>query len=296
MMEKRTLISAAVLITVTSLNSHATPIALWEVSAATRFDTSSIVDSNGNTPGGVTAVTNQSLRWGNNAQSGIDINDGTGLVVPTPEPTTPVAGSRTATIATNDVLIDPTHRTATVTHLNNPITGATLSNVDILSTLWLTPVVPPSPGLPPATATFEISFAETPNGANPCADGDGAPFDPVNQNGCSDIFVVSSDALNFSFFYPDPDDPLVNRQYFFSLVEETNGFNPLSDQACSAVGASTGCLGFQTPEEATTPFHFAALITTQRVPFIPEPGTAALVGLALVGLGASRYRKKHLPH
>ena len=49
---------------------------VWNVNVDTIFDTTSIVDSNGNSPGGVTIVNDQSLRWGTSTgsgQSGLDI-------------------------------------------------------------------------------------------------------------------------------------------------------------------------------------------------------------------------------
>jgi hypothetical protein len=178
-----------------------------------------------------------------------------------------------------------------ITHNNNPITGNSLDSVTIDSTLTLTPFVPPALGLPPATISFLIDFQETPNGANPCADG-GTNGVGVNVNGCADIFVIDQAALNFPFQYPDPTGPDAGtlRTYFISFFESTGGLNPLSDAACSAAGVASGCLGFTTAEQQSTPAQFAALITTQPVG-VPEPTALLLMGLGLAGLGFAKRRR-----
>lgn len=178
-----------------------------------------------------------------------------------------------------------------VTHINQPITGNSLDQVTLRSTLTLTPFAPPSAGLAPVSLDFLINFQETPNGANPCADG-GANGAGVNVNGCADIFVIDQAALNFPFFYDlDNGGPLQNQQYFISFFEATSGLNPLPAAACAAAGVAAPCLGFRTPEGQNTTFQFAALITTERVQIVSEPGTLATVAAALLALGALRRRR-----
>ena len=257
----------AILATATSLapQAYAVPITTWQVDVFTRFDTTTIQPTSG-----ITVLNDQSLRWGSSTgsgQSGLDITD---------SPSTQNVNTDGAP-APN----------VSVTHLNRPITGTTLQSVDILSTLTITPIAPPGTGLPPATITFNVLFEETPNGANPCADG-GANGVGVNVNGCADIFVVGGGALNFAFSYDDPDGAVLGRQYFASFFELTSGLNPLPADACIAAGATPPCLGFRTPESVDTTVQFATLITTERVR-IPEPTTLALMGLGLAGLG---YRRK----
>jgi hypothetical protein len=263
---------AGALALVFSASAHATLVDgivdTWTVDVSTTFDTATV------DPSGVTIVDSQGLRWGDSTgsgQSGLDIT----------------GSPSSETVDTNG----PAVGNVSVTHLNRPITGTSLSSVDILSTLILTPFDPSASALPAATITFKINFEETPNGADPCADG-GTSGLGVNINECADIFVIDQNALNFPFFY-DLDGaggPLQNQQYYISFFELTSGLNPLPSAACTAAGVTSPCIGFRTPEGADTTFQFAALITTRPVS-VPEPGALAMMGLGLGLMGLMLRRR-----
>lgn len=264
-------------------SANAGIITEWTVDVDAVFLPGSIVSTNGDASGITVSNGDQTLRWGNSGQSGLDINDspsstqvdtGVGVTLP------PVAN-------------------VSLTHTNNPIKGATLDTVTLSVSLTLTPFSPALPSMPPETINFAIEFLETNNGADPCADG-GAHGAGVNSKGCGDIFVIGNDALNYSFFADSDgaggDDP---QEYFISFIELTSGLTSLPAEAClSATGSTAPCLGFVTPEKATTTFQFGAIITTEEVVIDPDPnpmpvpGILTLMGLALVAMGGARRRRR----
>jgi len=266
-------------------SANAATITQWSVNVVSQFLPGTIVDSNGNTPGGVTiSNTNKTLRWGQDGSSGLDINNSpsntmvtTGILPASPAPVPNVG----------------------ITHVNNPIQPPTLDKVTLSNSVTLTPIAPPGMGLAPTALNFLIDFQETTNNLDPCPNGV-ANGSGVNSNGCGDIFVLGANSLNYSFFYDTDgvggDDP---QEYFLSFVEASSGLQSLPTAACfAATGSNAPCLGFVTPESASTTFQFGALITTERVVIVPpvnevpEPGVLGLVGLGLAAMATVRRRRR----
>ena len=189
--------------------------------------------------------------------------------------------ARSALVITNDPAsgtvitnggIAPTN---TVTHFNNAISASfdTLNTATAVSTLALTPLVPPGPAQPVVAREFTVQFAETFN-QSPCG------FDSASV--CDDIFTIVLGDLDFSFVYD-------NVLYTLSIVELSGNLGPLSDAQCAAAGAAAGCVGIVTQENAADNVNFGIVIVAQ---LLPEPGVLALLGIGLLGLGAMRRRQQ----
>ena len=171
-----------------------------------------------------------------------------------------------------------------ITHNNQAINVGTptLNLATLQATLTVDSSVPAGGGpltLPPLS--FNISFSETPNLA-PCAV-------TTSPTPCNDIFVLAGGLLNQSFMYNTGDGPV---QYFVNIFPTTGGvLGMLPNDVCAAASAPNGCLGFTTPENQATTIAFGFTISTQPLQ-VPEPGTLALLGAALLGGGFWRTRRK----
>lgn len=260
----KTLLAAGAL--AISALSHAAPVIDWDVTASgtwTAFTSSAGPGAPVSNPNPLTLI------WGTSTGSGQS-----SLVINNPVPATtniptwygggtPPAGYIAPSIA--------------LTHSNNPITGRTLTSAVLTAVVTLKPTNPVGPNLPLPNINYAIRFTETPN-STPCA----ATSPPGNP--CNDIFVLVDGFLNESFFYD-------GQTYFVNAFPTSGGnLSTLSNSACAAAGAANGCFGFTTVEGQNTRLAFGLTISSERLA-VPEPGSLALIGLALAGLGFVSRRR-----
>ena len=247
---------AACALTASAL-THAVPINNWDVTVDGSWSSFG--------PAGVTRVGDQ-LRWGTSTglgQSTLTIVDPAVTNIPTW-----FGGG-----------IPPAGYTApsvTLIHDNNPITGTSLTNATLSVALTLKPTNPAFPSFPADTINYQIRFVETPNSGTCAIPGSPTP--------CNDIFVQLGGFLNDSFSYE-------GQTYFVNAFPTSGGvLNTLPTTACTAAGLGAGCFGFSTPENQATTLAFGLTISSERLS-VPEPGSLALIGLALAGLGFVSRRR-----
>lgn len=249
--------------------------------------------------GAASASAAQITEWGytvDNSFSNVVFTDGDGTVIETDNELSWGSGDTRSSVSINDVSNPPNLITngdavagGTFEHDNQaiPASNQTLASFDLNSTLDLFALAPAEMAgttAGPIPITFESFFTETFNGGE-CFEGSASTCDDIFSLGNPEFGELNAEG-NFEFAAPSFTIEDFNYTVFLEIV----GLSQLTDEQCAVANAPASCIGFLTQENMNNTFQSNFRIESSAVE-VPEPGSLALLGLGLVGLGVASRRK-----
>uniref|UniRef100_UPI00126472D6 THxN family PEP-CTERM protein n=1 Tax=Marinobacter changyiensis TaxID=2604091 RepID=UPI00126472D6 len=239
----------------------------WGYSTTNVFENATFSSGNG-----TTTENPQSLSWG-----GVDAEDRSSVSI---DDVNAPSG-----LITNGDFVDG----GLFTHDNNIIDArySALTSFNIVTSLDLVASTPDNGATQTVgPLTFESSFSETINSA-PCGGtSTGIP--------CDDIFTLNNlpdDAMqNMNGWFELSSDQFTIDDFTYTVFLELENLVALGATTCGVAGAPANCVGLLTQEDTANTFQTRFRIAAAPAS-VPEPGTLALMGLGIAGLGFARRKK-----